>query len=138
VWRERIIEAGFQPMAPASEEVIATAEAVVGCRLPEDLRALLLESDGATDAYGYEVVFAAERIESENRQMRTFPDFAELYMPFDPLLFFGAAGNGDLYAFRILAGEVRDDTIFVWDHETDSRSDCSWGLERFLADPPST
>jgi hypothetical protein len=54
------------------------------------------------------------------------------------LLFFGASGNGDLFAYRILAGEVRDDDIFVWDHETDSRTQVSWGLERFLAEPPYT
>ena len=124
--------------APASVESIAAAEAAVGCALPDELRALLLESDGARDQYGFELVFAAAAIAEFNHGMRTTPDFAEIYMPFDPLLFFGASGNGDLFAYRILAGEVRDDDIFVWDHETDSRTQVSWGLERFLAEPPYT
>jgi hypothetical protein len=138
VWRERIVAAGHRATGPATSESIEAAEAAVGCRLPEDLRALLLESDGVRDEHGFELVFDAERVAGVNREMRTTPDFAELYMPFDPLLFFGAVGNGDLFAFRILAGEVRDDDIFAWDHETDSRTQLSWGLERFLTDPPQT
>jgi hypothetical protein len=39
-------------------------------------------------------------------------------MPFDPLLFFADAGNGDQFAF-VLRDRRKD--VFVWDHETDSR-----------------
>ena len=138
MWRERILAAGHRPAAPASAESIAAAEAAVGCALPDELRGLLVESDGVRDQYGFELVFRAAELAEQNRGMRSQPDFAELYMPFDPLLFFGASGNGDLFAYRILAGEVRDDDIFVWDHETDSRTQVTWGLERFLAEPPYT
>jgi hypothetical protein len=138
VWRERIFAAGHRAVAPASAESITAAELAVGCALPDELRELLLESDGVRDQYGFELVFRASELVEQNRGMRSTPDFAELYMPFDPLLFFGASGNGDLFAYRILAGEVRDDDIFVWDHETDSRTQVSWGLERFLAEPPYT
>jgi hypothetical protein len=138
MWRERIAAAGHRLAAPTTEDTIAVAETATGCRLPDELRALLLESDGVRDDYGFELVFSAERIAAINREMRTLADFAELYMPFDPLLFFGASGNGDLFAYRILVGSVRDTDIFVWDHETDSRTQVTLGLERFLAEPPYT
>jgi hypothetical protein len=38
---------------------------------------------------------------SQNREFRTHPDFRRLYMPFDLLLFFGAAGNGDQFFYRM-------------------------------------
>lgn len=56
----------------------------------------------------------------------TFPG---LYMPFDPLLFFGDNGGGDQFAF-VLTPERPD--IFVWDHENDSRLWAARGLEDYL------
>ena len=38
---------------------------------------------------------------------RANADFAELYMPFDALLFFADAGNGDQFAYAIQAGAIR-------------------------------
>ena len=64
--------------------------------------------------------------------MRTFEGFEELYMPFEPLLFFGAELNSDLYGYRILAGIADDLHVFVWDHESDSRTATAFGLERYL------
>ena len=72
--------------------------------------------------YGLGLLWSAERIEADNLNFRTFPAFKELYMPFDALLFFGDAGNGDQFAYIVLRREVRRSDIFVWDHETDSRT----------------
>jgi SMI1-KNR4 cell-wall len=50
-------------------------------------------------------------------------------MPFDPLLFFADAGNGDQFAFL---WKPRRDEIFVWDHESDSRSWVAGSLHQYL------
>lgn len=64
------------------------------------------------------------------------PDATDLFLwripPFDPLLFFGDAGNGDQYGFVILDGVVRQGDVFVWNHENDSRSWVAPSLERYL------
>jgi len=52
-------------------------------------------------------------------------------MPFDCLLFFADAGNGDQFAFAILNGESRRDDIFVWNHEDDSRCWVALRLDTF-------
>ena len=43
-------------------------------------------------------------------------------MPLDCLLFFGGNGCGDYFGYPItrLSG-VRNDNVFMWDHEYDSR-----------------
>jgi SMI1-KNR4 cell-wall len=53
-------------------------------------------------------------------------------MPFDHLLFFSDAGNGDLFGFSILNGSIQKDDIFVWNHEDDSRSWIASSLEAFI------
>ena len=128
MWRDLAAELGLAVTDPASRPDVEAAEAACGCALPDVLRELLAETDGL----GGRLVFSAREIARVNREMRTTPDFAELYMPFDPLLIFGAEDNGDLFAFRILAGAADPMDIFVWDHETDSRTATAFGLERYL------
>ncbi|MFD4937455.1 SMI1/KNR4 family protein [Streptomyces virginiae] len=79
----------------------------------------LRESDGIEDEYGDGLIWSAEQITAENRNLRGDAAFSTLYMPFDPLLFFADAGNGDLFA--LLARIDRPD-VFVWNHEDDSRT----------------
>jgi hypothetical protein len=52
-------------------------------------------------------------------------------MPFDSLLFFADAGNGDQFAFPITGARVRDD-VFVWDHESDSRRWYAGSLGQYI------
>ncbi len=43
-------------------------------------------------------------------------------MPLDCLLFFGGNGCGDYYGYPItLQDGVRDDNVFMWEHEYDNR-----------------
>jgi hypothetical protein len=124
MWRERInsLTAKAEFSAPVTAASIAIAEQAIGVRLPADLVAVLNESDGISGEYGLGLLWKIERIKEENRRFRSIPDFKDLYMPFDSLLFFGDAGNGDQFAYTVLQGEVRRDDIFVWDHENDSRT----------------
>ncbi|MGY0021018.1 SMI1/KNR4 family protein [Streptomyces sp. cg35] len=113
---------------PASEEALTAVENALGQPIPEQLAALLRECNGVRGRYGLDVVWTAERIAKDNAEFRAAPDFAELYMPFEPLMFFGDNG-GDQFAF---VRTPQRDEIFVWDHETDSRSLASYGLGQYI------
>jgi len=125
--RELTPHAGFGP--PAGEAAIRDCEQTLGTPLDEDLAALLRETNGVMGGYGLGLIWPVERIASDNVAFRTTPEFADLYMPFDPLLFFADAGNGDQFAF-VLRDRRKD--VFTWHHETDSRLWVAPGLAEYL------
>jgi len=120
-------EAEFRP--PATAESIHACQETLGNRLDRDLVDLLREANGVSGKYGLGLIWPVERITTDNITFRTTPAFAELYMPFDSLLFFADVGNGDQFAF-VLRDQRHD--IFVWDHETDSRSWVAPRLAEYL------
>jgi hypothetical protein len=105
----------------ADAGVITTAERDLQIQLPSELTEVLSESDGVMGQYGLGLVWPIDRICSENMAFRSNEQFRELYMPFDNLLFFADAGNGDQFAFAVCSGAVRRPDIFAWNHENDSR-----------------
>ncbi|WP_338930381.1 SMI1/KNR4 family protein [Streptomyces netropsis] len=119
--------AAFQPAA--SEASLFRCANLLRHPLPQDLAALLRESNGIEGEYGDGLIWSVERIVSENLTMRQDAELATLYMPFDPLLFFADAGNGDLFA--LLPGISRPD-VFVWNHEDDSRTWVAPSLAKYL------
>ena len=133
MWRElaaRALNAGLTDGASARQ--LREAETQLGIALPDELRDLLAETDGIVAEYGVNLVWPVDRIVADNLAFRANEDFRALYMPFDPLLFFGDAGNGDQFAYAILADGVRQRDIFAWDHETDSRSYVAFGLRQLI------
>ena len=135
-WREWLptLHASVKLGDPASESAVSRAEAALGVTFNGQLRGLLLASDGVRGPYGFWLVWPADRITSQNREHRTLRCFKGLYMPFDHLLFIGEAGNGDLFAYPIMAdgnAACRGD-VFRWDHETDSHVWVAGGLRRYL------
>jgi len=130
VWREIASEfASAELNSAATEQALARVEEQLGHSVPRSLKSLLAETDGIKAECGVEIVWSAERILAENTSLRNDEQFRNLYMPFDPLLFFGDNGGGDQFAF--VRTPERDD-VFVWDHETDSRNWISPSLESFL------
>jgi hypothetical protein len=131
MWRELALrflpDAQFESGVDASD--LDRAAKALGEALPDELRSLLLETNGIIGSNGLDVVWRLDRIIEDNRMFRTSSDFAELYLPFDGLLFFGDNGGGDQFAF-VLRDNRRD--IFVWDHETDSRCWIAGHLESYL------
>ena len=116
--------------APAAEpSAVDTIEQRLGAPVPADLRALLLESDGLRDSSLLDVVWPAGRIVQDNADFRSYEDFAELYQPFDDLIFFGDNGGGDQFAVRPAEPAAG---IFVWDHETDERRKVAEDLADYL------
>jgi hypothetical protein len=130
MWRD-IVEAfpAAELRSPAHTAALDRIEETLGQPLPVDLRSFLLESDGLSDEYGTDLVWSAERILNDNLSFRENEQFRSLYMPFDPLIFFGDNGGGDQFAFVRLPER---NEVFVWDHETDDRSLVAPSLETYL------
>lgn len=124
MWKEFITEAieHAQFCPPMSAHRRSEVEATLGVQFPDDLRGLLRETNGVLGEYELGLIWDVDRIETDNLQFRNNADFDELYMPFDHLLFFADNGCGDQFAYPIHAGTIRRPDIFVWDHESDSRS----------------
>ncbi len=117
---------------PASSRHLAEAEKDLCIVFPDELRELLSESDGVNGAYGLGVVWPLARIREDNLQFRSNPDFRALYMPFDCLLFFGDAGDGDQFGYAILDGAIRRDDVYRWSHENDGREWAASSLRQYL------
>ncbi len=122
-WRKHIsaLSPDIEFNAPAQPEEIHDAETRLGVVFPDALKELWSQSNGLIDHYGCWFIWSRQEMVKENLEMRTFPGFSELFMPFDTLLFFGDDGGGDLFFFPILDGKIRNEFLFRWDHETDSR-----------------
>ncbi len=134
MWREKIQKltnaAVFKNSA--SENILIDLESKLNTSLPDELRGLLLESDGVNGEYDLGLIWNSERIASDNLNFRTNANFVDLYMPFDCLLFFGDAGNGDQFAFGIRNRRIQSSDVFVWNHENDSRTWIAPNLEKYL------
>jgi hypothetical protein len=133
-WKEHIAaicaQASFSE--PAEERALFAAETQLGMQLPQSLRELLAESNGVRGEYSLALIWPIERIVEDNRLFREDESFRTLYMPFDGLLFFADAGNGDQFAFAVAGGQVRRPDIFVWNHEDDSRTWLARDLREYL------
>ena len=117
----------------ASVDQLARAESSLGVKLPAALRELLDETNGVEGEYGLGLVWPLEQIVEDNLMFRSNASFCDIYMPFDHLLFFADAGNGDQFAFPIHAdGVIHRPDVFAWDHEDDSRSWVASSLKDYL------
>ncbi|MEV0344131.1 SMI1/KNR4 family protein [Nonomuraea sp. NPDC050680] len=112
-----------------SESALSTAGQNMGVHIPGDLQELLRQTNGVLDRWAVDVIWPIDQLVRDNSTFRTFPDFKELYMPFDSLLFFGDNGGGDQFAYVV---EPDRHDIFVWDHENDSRQWVAGNLEEYL------
>lgn len=134
VWKEIVrrcwTEHQFFP--GCSTQQIEEAGDRLSIQLPPELRELLCESNGVHGPFGLGLVWPLERIVEVNASFRANADFRELYMPFDSLLFFADAGNGDQFAFALNNGRVRRPDIYAWNHEDDSRIWVAPSLQQYI------
>lgn len=77
-----------------------------------------MQTNGIKGEFGVDLLFTADRITADNAAFRDEQDFTELYMPFDGLVFFSEAANGDQFAMSLSGNQE----VFLWDHENDSRT----------------
>jgi hypothetical protein len=117
---------------PATQIQISAAESALNIKFPDELCALLLESNGVKERYECDLIWPVERVQADNLIFRSKKSFRKLYMPFDSLLFFCDSGSGDQFAFAIHDGVIRRPDVFVWDHEDDSRTWVAPSLEKYL------
>ncbi len=131
MWRELISRTSSESEVfdGSSAEAIAAIERSLGQPVPADLKDLLIETDGVVDEYGTDIVWNARRIVEDNLTFRSNSSFAELYAPFDGMMFFGDNGGGDQFAFVAASDETG---VIVWDHETDERYPAAVSLEQYL------
>ncbi|MCX2746877.1 SMI1/KNR4 family protein [Arthrobacter sp. MI7-26] len=116
--------------APASPGALMACEAQLRHRLPDHLRRLLAETNGIESEYGLGLLWSAERIAEDNDRFRNSTVFRQLYMPFDGLVFFADAGNGDQFALSLSGNHE----VFVWNHVDDSRMWVARTAIRYLED----
>lgn len=131
VWRELIesIDPSVEFGGGEGQDYVDAAQIALSCSFPEDLVEILREV-GSVTLRGIPVIWSASDIVRENLDLRNSQDLSELYMPFEPLLFFGAGGGGDLFAF--VRKPERDRDVFVWDHESDGRWHVAFSLRDYL------
>ncbi len=116
---------------PASPIGLDELEMELGIALPQELRHLLAEMNGVHDEARYtDFIMPVEEMLATNRFFREEP--IDRCMPLDCFLFFGQAGNGDLYGYPITLDGLNDHAIFEWDHELDSRVWVAQSLRLFV------
>ncbi len=119
-------------LLPVKEDEIHKAEQILNVKFSEELKSLLLETNGIKSEFQVDLIWSLDRILNDNIQFRNYRDFKELYMPFDCLLFFADAGNGDQFAYTIIDGKIRRNDVFVWNHENDSRIWVASSLKQYI------
>ena len=134
MWRDIILKldssATFYP--GPSDVQLAALEKAMEVVIPTELRQLLIESNGVHGQYELRLIWPVEEIIKQNSSLRLNPVFHEMYMPFDNLLFFADAGNGDQFGFRIIQGKIKRSDVFAWNHEDDSRMWVAPSLKLYL------
>ncbi len=90
MWRDLIASLATDvTFAPgATESSIAATEDALAVQFPDQLRSMLLESNGVLGEYDLGLVWSVDRIRDDNLDFRNNRDFADHYMPFEHLLFF--------------------------------------------------
>ncbi len=134
MWREMILN--LHPNSvfsePVLQKLIEDAEEDLEINLPSELKSLLAESNGITDEYGLGIIWSIQRMKQENLFARNSPEYADMYMPLNPLMFFADAGNGDLFGFSVVQNQIKSARVFAWRHENDSRIWVAPSLETYL------
>lgn len=133
-WRRRVeaLLPGARLARGASPRALDRVSTVLHATLPADLRDLLRGSNGIRTAGGSDAVWGAGDIITRNRALRDLQRAERLYLPFGDVLFFGEAGNGDLFGYALRDEAVTRPPVLRWDHETDERVRVAEDLEGYL------
>lgn len=118
-----------------TEEDIKEVEISLKVNLPNDLRTLLLETNGIYDTHAkIHLIWTLEEIARMNLLLRTQATYAKSYMPLNHLLFFANMGIDDiLLAFPIAAsGDAKNKDIIAWYPIEDSRPVIAFSLKHYL------
>lgn len=118
----------FAPGPPADRVAIRACEEALGHPLPGDLADVLLRADGILQKHtGDNILWPLKDIARANTEFRD-GTFGDLYMSFDDVVFFGDPANGD--QFFIATTGIQE--VYLWDHETDSRTWITSSVTNYL------
>lgn len=102
---------------PCPEDEITKAEEYVGFEFPEELKALLRETNGD----GFLLLSAEEIVSNAKMSREIFPEFLEadeFEEKVNRFVFFATNGCGDYYCYRVLEnGKTDASAIYIWEHE---------------------
>ena len=106
----------LEPSCP--EDEITQAENAVGYPFPEELKALLRETNG-----DHWLLWSAKEMVECAEQMKGFLDVCDTYEDYlekvGRHIFFAGNGCGDYYCYRILPTGMADGSgVYIWGHET--------------------
>src|SRR5579884_2715661 len=106
----------------ASEEDLQAVERQFGIQLPHSLRDLLAETNGVLAIFGTHLIWSTDEIMRCNLEIRQNSEYQASYMPLEHLLFFADAGvDGIRFAFGIIQGRVKHESVYSWNPIDDSR-----------------
>ncbi len=134
MWKESVINCSesYEFFEPSSVSLVSKAESQLGLKLPSDLVSCLLETNGVDGEYGLGLVWSISRIVEDNLRFRSNVEFKKIHMPFNHILFFADAGNGDQFFYPIIGNQLSRQDIYIWNHENDSREWVAPSLEKYL------
>ncbi|WP_394514548.1 SMI1/KNR4 family protein [Priestia aryabhattai] len=117
---------------PASIEDIEVLEKLFSIQIPKELRSLLYETNGINDSYGYSLIWSIEKITRENLNLGE--RLEDVYLPFNNLLFFADARNGDMFGYSILDRSIKQNDIYLWNHRNNEQTNIAPSLNDFVED----
>ena len=119
-------EITYKLNSPCKKAEVFRAELRLNADFHEEFKELYFQGNGIceflNESHIGNLIMPIEEVIEINLNFRKEEAFKDLYMPFDNLLFFGRAGNGDLFGFRILQNKILESDVYVWNHEDDSRN----------------
>lgn len=102
---------------PCDESELAKAEKYVGYSLPNELKALLRETDG-DQWFLLSVKEIIENVERNRSVMAEYFEEGEFEEKVNRNIYFATNGCGDYYCYRVLSnGETDTSAIYIWEHE---------------------
>ena len=130
MWRELITSAypDYTLYNPIRAQEIYFVQRALDVEFPAVLTALLQELNGGRDSDGQCVLWDIARIEKGNQELRQ----STAHMPVHHLLFFAEDASRNLYAFPIIKKAVKQDRVYVWRRDDDSRICVASTLAEFL------
>lgn len=134
MWKDLIqnISTGCIYGEPASIEDIEVLEKLFSIQIPKELRSLLYETNGINDSYGYSLIWSIEKITRENLNLGE--RLEDVYLPFNNLLFFADARNGDMFGYSILDRSIEQNDIYLWNHRNNEQTNIAPSLNDFVED----
>jgi len=134
MWKDLIqnISTGCIYGEPASIEDIEVLEKLFSIQIPKELRSLLYETNGINDSYGYSLIWSIEKIIRENLNLGE--RLEDVYLPFNNLLFFADARNGDMFGYSISDRSIKQNDIYLWNHRNNEQTQIAPSLNDFVED----